>query len=276
MTFEEKWDYFNQFARFNTRTKWVAIATSFVKDNAASGITEFSFKSSHQDIYFNRIHIRFRQDHNSYYEQWHKSIVDIGRCWKVTWADEDTRSFFKDFDWSICDAFCGGFDLRPQKDETRLKLWASFHADKARIRQLIKNYPFEQDHLAPYWKKYAQERILIGWVYQGSGQVSWRVYPELPSQYLLAQSKDPIVRQLGPLSTMLASCWPSRQPLIHWGNITHKEEFLKRLKTLLSHPEQPIALARDFQEHGMEMSLVSTNLSNGRNSRVTESNFYFK
>ena len=276
MTFEEKWQFFSHHAKFNSNLKWVQLATSFIIDNAPAGTVEFSFKSSHQHIYFNRAHIRFRNHQQSYYQQWYRIVTEIGQCWKIVWKDQDTRSFFNNFDWSICDSFYAGFDLRPQKKDSRLKIWCACRCDKKTIQEIIKNYSFKKDHLYPFWKKYSSERILLGWIYKGNGDVSWRVYPEIPTKHLVLASKNHVVKELGPLSAMLASSWPSPQSLIHWGNINNKELFIDKLKPLLLYPHKAINLAKDLQQQGFNLSLVCTSLPATKKDKITESNFYFK
>ena len=275
MTFEKKWDYFNRHAKFNSRLKWVQIALSFIKNNALSGTVDFSFKNINNNIYFNRLNIKFRDNPKLHYEQWYRDILEIGKCWKISWPDKDIRSFFNNLDWSMCTSFYGGFDLRSKIEKSRLKFWCAFSSDKKTIQKLIKYCPFDKDHLAPYWRKYASERIFFGWVYNGNGDVSWRVYPEIPAGPFVLGSKNHVVRKLGPLSGMLASIWPATQPLIYWGNINNKELFIRELASLL-YSDQAIDLAKNFQEQGLILSSVCAPLPATKKEKITEANFYFR
>lgn len=275
MTFEEKWNYFNRHAKFNPHVKWIQIAASFIKKNAPSGAVEFSFKNANQNIYFNRVNIRFRNNQESYYEQWYRDILEIGKCWKITWPDKDIRSFFNDLDWSICVSFGGGFDLRTKIKESCLNIWCSFHSDKKTIQELTKHCPFDKNILAPYWKKYNSEIIELGWAYNGNGDVSWQVYPEIPSKCFVLGSKNHIIQKLCPLSRKVISAWPTTQPLIYWDNINNKEQFIKELAPLLR-SDQAVHLAKDFQKHGLTLTVVGANLPVTKKDKITEVDFYFR
>lgn len=275
MTFEEKWRFFNRYAKFNSRLKWVRIATSFIKNNAPFGTVEFSFKNINNNVYFNRLHIKFKDNQKLHYEQWYQDILEIGKCWKISWPDKDIQSFFNNLDWSMCTSFYSGFDLRSKIEKSRLKFWCAFSSDKKTIQKLIKHYPFDKDHLAPYWEKYASERIIIGWVYNGNGNMSWRVYPEIPAKPFVLESQNHVVRKLGPLSEMLASVWPAPRPLIHWGNINNKELFIEELAPFF-YSDQAINLAKDFQKQGLILSVVCTPLPATKKDKITEANFYFR
>jgi len=157
-----------------------------------------------------------------------------------------------------------------------LKVWCTFRSDKKTIQKIIKHCPFDRDLLSPYWEKYASNYILMGWIYNLKGEVSWRVYPgEIPSTCLMGESQNHVIQKLGLHSGIMSSTWPASQSAIYWGDIKDTQGFLKELAPLLS-SDRAIDLVHEFQKNGLTLCNVCTTLPLTKNDKIIKANFYFK